>query len=150
MKALSGYAEWFWLLAKGYKDIENRDWPLPKSMELPARIYLHASKTKATQDEIDFICDTLHDLHPVWLDEFLKVDWSKYRGCIIGEISITGQMTGQGKDIDILDGHIHNICSPWYFGKFGYGVEFPKLYDIPVPLKGQLGFFEVSTEEATL
>jgi len=150
MKALSGYAEWFWLMAKGYKDIENRSYRLPSNMELPARIYLHASKTKTSLAERIFIETTLLKQSPEQFREFCFVDWSKYRGCIIGEISITGQMTGQGTDIDILDGHIHNIYSPWYFGKFGYGVEFPKLYKLPIPLRGQLGFFEVSTEEATL
>lgn len=32
MKALSGYAEWFWLLAVNIKPVENRDWsnnPIP-------------------------------------------------------------------------------------------------------------------------
>lgn len=57
MKALSGYAEWFWLLAKNWKDVENRNWSLPHeiAMSLPYRIYLHASKTAASQEEIDFI-----------------------------------------------------------------------------------------------
>jgi hypothetical protein len=143
MKALSGYAEWFWLMAKGWKTIENRPRSLPKSMELPARIYLHASKTKTPVDEIDFIRDTLHDLHPVWLDEFMKVDWSKYRGRIIGEATITGQMYGSMPNIIIDRGSIADIDSPWYFGKFGYGIAFPKLYANPVFYPGQLGFFEI-------
>jgi hypothetical protein len=53
MKALSGYGEWFWLLAKGWKDVENRDWSLfryIKPSELPVRIYLHASKTPASHE----------------------------------------------------------------------------------------------------
>jgi len=58
MKTLSGYAEWFWLMAKNIKPVENRDWSLFKYIkreQLPLRIYLHASKTKASKDEIDFI-----------------------------------------------------------------------------------------------
>lgn len=30
MKALSGYAEWVWLMAMNWKDIENRNWSLYK------------------------------------------------------------------------------------------------------------------------
>ena len=138
MKALSGYAEWFWLMAKGWKDVENRDWPLERRINLkenplPLRIYLHASKTKASVDEIGFICDTLHDLHPVWIDEFLEVDWNKYRGCIIGEITIFEQCSYFARA----------FRSPWFFGEYGFRVRDGVLYDKPITYRGQLGFFEV-------
>jgi len=153
MKALSGYAEWFWLMAKGWKDVENRDWPLERRINLkenplPLRIYLHASKAKASVDEIDFICDTLHDLHPVWLDEFLKVDWSKYRGCIIGEITITGQcdvkhVDEMAEQVQMLPISSVKNASIWLFGAYGFWVRDGVLYDKPIPYRGQLGFFEV-------
>jgi hypothetical protein len=45
MKALSMSRPWAWLVAKGWKDIENRKWPLPKNFILPQRIYIHAAKS---------------------------------------------------------------------------------------------------------
>ena len=42
--ALSGYAEWFWLMTKNWKDVENRNWSITRYVkrdELPVRVYLH-------------------------------------------------------------------------------------------------------------
>lgn len=132
--ALSGYAEWFWLMAKNWKDVENRDWPLSKyikPMDLPIRIYLHASKTKASNDELNFICDLLS---PSQFAEFKTVDWLKFRGHIIGEITIT--------NYSLMRGYMPQI-SPWAFGKYCFWVRSGVLYEKPIPYKGQLGFFKV-------
>ena len=135
MKALSGYAEWFWLIAKNWKDIENRNWSLArysKTSQLPARVYLHASKTPTSRREINFIRILLN---PDQLHEFDSVDWSKYRGCIIGEVTITGQVTAE----DVGHPATH---SPWFFGTYGFVVKDGILYDHPIPCRGQLGFFQ--------
>ena len=42
MKALSIKRPWAWLIVKGVKDVENRTWPLPKTLVFPQRIYVHA------------------------------------------------------------------------------------------------------------
>jgi hypothetical protein len=126
--ALSGYAEWFWLMTKNWKDIENRSWSLNryrKLFDLPVRVYLHASKTKASDKEINFICDRLS---PDQFAEFRSVDWSKLRGNIIGEITFT-------EDVTVSD-------SIWFFGKHGFLTESGVLYDDPIPCRGQLGFFK--------
>ena len=139
MKAISGYAEWFWLMAKNWKDVENRNWPLTRYMkrsELPVRIYLHASKTHTSRREIAFIQSKL--TLSQWR-EFEMVDWGRYRGHIIGEITITDEVTFS--DIGMKATH-----SPWFFGTYGYVVEDGILYESPIPCRGQLGFFEVSLE----
>ena len=137
MKALSGYAEWFWVIAKGWKEVENRPWPLTryiKPEELPLRIYLHASKTVASFDEINLISTLLMQEDINKLTEFSTVDWSKYRGAIIGETTIT------------MPYH-EGDSSPWYFGPNGFWVKDSVLYDAPVPYRGQLGFFPVNLPE---
>lgn len=136
MKALSGYAEWFWLIAKNLKDVENRNWPLTryvKQSQLPIRIYLHASKKSAGEEEKNFIQSLLTNKN---LAEFNGVDWKLYRGCLIGEALITGQS------------HYDDIfrtptLSPWFFGPYGFWIKEGILFDKPIPYKGQLGFFEV-------
>ncbi len=148
MKALSGYSEWFWLLAKNIKPVENRGWSLKRAFkysELPVRIYLHASKTKTPEGELQFI--RTH-LTPEQLREFETVDWTVYRGNIIGEVTITaevydaygGIMGGSDKSQDA-------VKSGWYFGPYGFVVEKGVLYDKPIPFKGKLGFFDVDQEE---
>ena len=141
MKALSGYAEWFWLIARNWKDVENRGWSLIKYIkreELPVRVYLHASKKPAGKDDIAFI---KRKLTPEQRQEFEAVEWERYRGRIIGEVTITGEVTMEdwGKPA---------THSPWFFGTYGFMVEDGVLYDNPVPCRGQLGFFEVSLEGA--
>lgn len=127
--ALSGYAEWFWLMAKNIKPVENRDWSLYryiKPMELPIRIYLHASKKPASKDEINFIKNRLTSDETI---EFNSMDFGKIRGTIIADITITGQVTASE--------------SKWFFGKYGFLVKDGKLLENPIPYKGQLGFFKV-------
>lgn len=157
MKALSGYAEWFWLMAKGWKDVENRPKPLPQSLavSLPVRIYLHASKSDQVQrvpGDLEFI---LSRLTSEQIDEFCDVDWSNLRGKIIGEITITGQMRkhtyreadhvdmgSQQKELELLIASRSPCRSPWFFGPFGYIVTDGALYETLIPCRGMLGFFE--------
>jgi hypothetical protein len=148
MKGLSGQAEWFWVMAKNWKPVENRSWPITryfKKEELPVRVYLHGSKTSAEQDDIDFITGKLK---PWQLHEFEAVDWSKYRGAIMGEITIVDQVVliecgiqaGSKKALQA-------VYSGWFFGVYGFVVEQGKLYEAPIPYKGQLGFFDVQLPE---
>ena len=139
MKALSGYVEWFWLMAKNWKDVENRNWSLTryfKGDELPVRVYLHASKKPASKEDIAFIRSKLA---PAQRQEFDMVGWGRYRGTIIGEITITGEVT-------MDDWGMPATHSPWFFGTYGFVVKDGELYDRPIPCRGQLGFFPVELE----
>lgn len=136
MKALSGYAEWFYLIAKGWKDIENRTWPLTrafKKSQLPVRVYLHASKGSALASDIKFIES---QLFPGQLQEFRQVNWDLYRGTLMGEATITSQE----KFYPMLRA---SKWSPWFFGPYGFWLEAGVLYEKPIPYRGQLGFFDV-------
>lgn len=133
MKALSGYAEWFWLLAKNWKDVENRRWPLTRyfrPMELPVRVYLHASKGLASPEERKFIAD---NLTPQQLEEIMQVDMDAIRGTLFATVVLTGNVTAHD--------------SKWFFGPNAFlcqdGVFLPK----PIPYRGQRGFFEVNLKE---
>jgi hypothetical protein len=136
MKALSGYAEWFWALAMNIKPVENRSWSLASKgihrSDLPLRIWLHASKTKAPKNEVDFIRS---QLTPAQLEQFDAVDWKRLRGCIIGATTIIDEIQA--------DDFAGMRTSPWFFGPFGFMVKDGLLLADPIPYKGQLGFFEV-------
>jgi len=139
VKALSGYAEWFWLMAKNLKDVENRNWSLTryiKREELPVRIYLHGSKKPADKGDIAFM---RRKLAPEERQEFDAVEWDRYRGSIIGEVTIIEELT--------MDDWGKPGChSKWFFGTYGFVVKDGVLYDNPLPCRGQLGFFEVNLE----
>jgi hypothetical protein len=159
--ALSGYAEWFYCMCRNWKDVENRDWPLNryfKPLNFPIRIYLHASKKPASNEEIAFIGSKLTKDQ---LAEFMNVDWIKLRGKIIGETTITKQLhknnlnpissIGSGGIFSSADEHfeleylkkeVPEYFSPWFFGKYGFVVKDGILYAKPIPCKGQLGFFK--------
>jgi hypothetical protein len=131
MKALSGYAEWFWLLAVNIKDVENRSWPIPRTMALPAKILLHASKTKTPYCEMELIEE---ELTVEQLKQFKSVNFNDLRGKIIGEITITKQVEGDNLAFPELN---------WYWGPFGFLVKDGILWPEPIPWRGSLGFFEV-------
>lgn len=75
MKALSIRQPWAWLIAAGYKDIENRTW----STKFRGRIYIHASKGY----DSSFSPSKLNIMLPT----------SLARGAIIGEVDIIDCVT---------------------------------------------------------
>jgi hypothetical protein len=75
MKALSIRQPWAWLIAAGYKDIENRKW----STKFRGRIYIHASRG--------------YDLSFRASEFNIKLPTSLARGAIIGEVEIIDCIT---------------------------------------------------------
>ncbi len=152
MKALSIKQPYAWLICVGYKDIENRDWRIgrkpalggtfkDRGLELPARVYVHAGKTPDAMWPAMDLIKRLHgesDSAIIWKN-FVHytvsagqsiVFPSANKSLIIGEVDITGCVTESN--------------SPWFVGKYGFTLANPKLYDKPIPYRGQLGFFEVT------
>mgnify|MGYP001616141072 CR=1 FL=1 len=120
--ALSIKQPWSYLICKGYKDIENRNWSTP----FRGRIYVHAGK------QFD---SPLGEINPFIYLNLLPAQWQEYikadliLGAIIGEVSITNCVTKSN--------------SPWFVGKYGFILSQPILYEKPIPYKGQLKFFPV-------
>ena len=148
MKALSIRQPWAWLICAGIplteavdlgggrstvkfsnkailKDIENRDWPLPRDFELPQRIYVHAPKT-VDGDAMYWLMKMGFAPMMVMMLYSDKIP----KGCIIGEVDIVDCVT--------------ESQSPWFLGPYGFVLANPVIYKEPIPYKGQLGFFEVS------
>jgi len=124
MKALSVRQPWAWLICKGYKDIENRDWPT----KFRGRIYVHAGLTMDTSVPALTLNEAsiLERLTPSQCDEYRTS--LRHRGAIIGEVDI----------VDCVDRN----SSPWFVGKYGFILANPVLYENPMPCKGKLNFFE--------
>lgn len=120
--ALSGWNPWFYLLVHPpFKDVENRPWRLPKHM-IGQRIYVHAS--------LKFDLDGLNDIvrRGLITEEQARLACTAPRGAIIGEVTLTGCVT--------------QSQSPWFSGPYGFTLADPVAYDVPIPMKGRLGFWE--------
>jgi hypothetical protein len=130
-KALSLQQPWAELMVRGIKLIENRDWR--RSFRGP--VLVHASKTfdeeafhRCSDGSIVPIVTGL----PYAADEMLPIrSEDLHFGGIIGMFTIVDCVT-QSND-------------PWFFGKYGYIVKDPRPLPF-VPLRGQLGFFDVAEE----
>jgi hypothetical protein len=160
MRALSFRPPWGYLCATAAKDIENRDWPLPRGFILPQRIYIHQSKTwdlgENRWDQADFIRQRTPEHRRSEILTYMANMFSSYRanhrvpdnilaeewgiGAIIGEVDIIGQV----HTTDI--GH-PATKSPWFWGAYGFILRNPVLYDKPIPCRGMLGFFTPDIEK---
>lgn len=116
MKALSIRQPWAWLIAMGYKDIENRSW----STQFRGKFLIH------TGQKFDLIGYK-------WImsetDLALPEPWEFELGGIVGIAEIT----------DCVMKH----DSPWFFGQYGFVLENARQIQF-VPLRGKLRFFDVN------
>lgn len=115
MKALSIKQPWAWLIANGYKDIENRT----RKTNFRGRFLIHASLAF----DHDALAWLLANRQNIILPERIAYE----RGGIVGEANIVDCVT--------------ESFSLWFSGPFGYRIERarPLLFQ---PCKGMLGFFD--------
>lgn len=149
MKALSIKQPWAWLIAKGIKDIENRQWRIGRKaiggyplsgntdfgtgLQFPFRVYIHAGKTPESdmEDSLDFIKSINHDAYQYIFSSIMNDEPNLTLGAIIGEV-------------DIID-CVKDSKSPWAVqGQYHFVLANAKLYPEPISYRGQLGFFEVT------
>lgn len=135
MKALSIRQPWASLIVLGIKDIENRTWATRER----GTILVHASKgmTRAEhEDAIEFAVEVIRadprnagKAEKTTLRELGFAFDDLQRGGIIGQV-------------DIVD-CVRASASPWYMGAVGFVLANAKPMPFK-PLKGALGFFEVT------
>ena len=118
LRALAVMQPWTWLIAHGYKDIENRDWkPTNPGLRYRGPVLLHASK----QIDPDF-----EDAQDWPWPDIERPDDFEFGG-IVGEAEIVDCVTASK--------------SPWFFGPYGFVIRNAR--PLPFrPCRGMLGFFE--------
>ena len=130
MKALSVRQPWAWLIANGYKDIENRTW----STKYRGPVLIHASARRITYAEYDAALDVVIEYEKrtgrhvdiPGISNFRAAPW---RGAIVGVATITGCIV--------------ESASPWFSGPYGFTLEAARPLSHR-PMKGRLGFFETN------
>jgi hypothetical protein len=116
MKVLVVRQPWAWLIANGYKDIENRSW---------------ASRYRGT-----LLIQASANLPPKWaLDEDRL--FARRRGIKVPEDLEKGGIVGMVQLVDC----VARSRSKWFQGPIGWVLSKPKKLPF-IPLKGQLGLFD--------
>lgn len=122
MKALSIRQPWAWAILLAGKDVENRSWSTP----VRGRVLIHASahlRTREFDEDCSFI--TRISGEPVLSHYYMRF------GGIVGSVEIVDCVV--------------TSASPWFFGPWGFVLRDPRPLPF-VPLRGQLGFFDVPDE----
>ena len=117
MKALSIKQPWAWLIANGFKPIENRNWRYQPRFRGP--FLIHAGKKRDVLD-----------------DRFIKL--CRRRRIKIPEDLPLGGIVGSAEIVDVVTASM----SPWFLGPLGFVLRNARPLPF-VPCKGQLGFFDV-------
>lgn len=134
MKALSILQPWAEVILAGYKSVENRSW---RRDNFPRRFLIHAGKKYDGESEC-FIISTLLEmgnLTYLQADDYAKKLRTAPRGAILGEATIE-QCVGPLQ--------VPREDAPWAFGPWCYLLGNVKRFGVPVPYRGELGFFEVA------
>lgn len=122
MKALSIQQPWAWLIAEGYKSVENRSWDTTYRGEF----LIHAGKT------IDYECYDYLD--SIDLDIPVPSPRELQTGGIIGAATLINT-------VHTCERHLlAQKDNPWFFGPHGFILQNAR----PIafrPCKGALGFF---------
>lgn len=133
MLALSIRQPWAWLILRGGKDIENRDWPT----KVRGRVLVHAAKALARDEWVgawDFAVGSKPRPNYRPADDALRLTPKTIeRGGIVGSVEV----------VDC----VQRSDSPWFMGRYGFVLRDPRPLPF-VPWRGQLGFFDVP--ESTL
>ena len=120
MKALSIRQPWAWLVANGYKDIENRSW----RTHLRGRIWVHASSRRVTKAEYEHFLTICRERR---IKRFPQREDFKIGG-IVGSVEIVDCVTASR--------------SYWFSGDYGFVLRNARKMPFR-PMRGMLGFFAV-------
>lgn len=122
MKAISIRQPWAWLISKGHKKIENRNWRYePK---LRGRIAIHAAKG-CTRREYEEVVEFVRSV-----DESITIPplSDLARGKVVATCNLVSV--------------VRYSPDPWFFGPIGFVLD--SIEEVtPVIVKGRLGFFEI-------
>lgn len=124
MKALSIQQPWAEAIVRGWKPVENRSW----FTAYRGPLLIHAGVKWDTAGE-QFIRDQVG--HDEETDALLQSARER-RGGIIGRAMLT----------DCVIRH----DSPWFFGRYGFALEYPEAFTDIIKCRGHLSLFNVTSD----
>lgn len=117
-RAISVRQPWAWLIANGYKPVENRDW----RTRYRGPILIHAAKT-VDPAGYEFVARQLPELF-----DLIPPPHAIEKGGVVGMANLT----------DCVDRHL----SIWFFGKYGFVMDDAQTLPF-FPAQGQVGLFNI-------
>jgi hypothetical protein len=137
MRALSVLQPWAWAIAKGHKSVENRDWPPPKGT-IGSRIAIHASKKPVGQEDREEFDEQMFEF------QIFAPDWPTMPyGAVVAVATLRGFVDAAGAKT------LPRNAYRWFVGTYGWlfddVVELPE----PVPAKGSLGLWVMTSDVET-
>lgn len=124
LKTLSIRQPWAWLIAHGYKDVENRSWPT----KVRGEFLIHAG--------LSFDKEGYAWVHNAFPKIPMPLPSEFERGGIVGRAELMDCIAPGSEQAK-------GLMSQWYFGDYAFLVPHAK----PIPFlqkKGKLGFFETT------
>lgn len=127
MKTLSIRQPWAWLIAQGFKDVENRSW----ATTVRGQILIHAGKAFDKEG----YAWVKQEFPQIPLPTPAEFEFGGVVGCadLVDCVPPDSDIAGR-------------IDSPWYFGQYGF--QLANASPLPfVAIAGRLGFFEAAHPE---
>ena len=135
MKALTIRQPWASLIVLGHKDVENRTW----KTAIRGQITIHSGQSKSIADwhsaieTVAVVRRCSHMVAETWLRENIGCFEDLPRGQVLGTVH--------------MDFCSQKATSLWHFPRYwGFYLSNPIVFDVPIPQKGRLGFWEVELE----
>jgi len=134
MKAISIRQPWASMIAEGRKEYETRSWATPYR----GQIAIHAAKTLTVKEWEHW---QKMPFYREFLEQYYSMFASLPRGCIIavGELAAIYDAVKLAPKISESEVAFGNFAP----GRYAWRIVNVKKLDSPIPLRGQLGLFDV-------
>lgn len=131
--ALSIRQPWAWLIACGFKDIENRDWRTRHR----GPFLIHAAKTLDEEAH----AQVMRGIHPVTGDNSLHGNHYAFHYRRNGADLMQGGLVGRAEIVDV----VNHSESEWFVGRYGFVLSKAQPFTRFYPMRGKPGIFRVES-----
>ena len=145
MKAISVKQPWAYLLCAGIKNIENRTWELPEKYK-GERVLIHASGKTDKEPymlfddaQIEAIGNDIMDVVASYHNTSAIIGSVVFTDCVINHQSVWADKTHMAK---LGEHELPSCLYPPYKPIYNWVSSDPILFDVPIPAKGKLSFWD--------
>ena len=145
MKAISVKQPWAYLLCAGIKGIENRTWKLPEKYK-GQRVLIHASAKTDKEPymlfddaQIDAIGNDIMNVVASYHNTSAIIGSVVFTDSVINHQSVWADKTHMAK---LGEHELPSCLYPPYKPIYNWVASYPILFDVPIPAKGKLSFWD--------
>lgn len=138
--AISLWQPWATLMARGFKKIETRSWPAPRTLALPCVVAIHATRGGLSPADYEDVCG-----EPFYAEALAALGLAPAdlpRGCVVALGLLTAcHTTAYFRDNDLLTEQ-EMAFGDYRAGRFGWVFGRVRRFGEPVPAKGLQGIWQ--------